>query len=322
MLSAKTADAPNMVARPVLVKPAGREPKPLGGLLVNGLVTITPELARRIILECGYERQRPVRPLHAAALAMQMRRKEWTAGTQIHFARMAADGWLRLLDGQHRLHAVVEANTAVEFQVLVTDCKTESDVVRLYRRHDRLAVNRSVVDVLRAEGIPERLALSHAVSRGVFNAALVIANAFNFGGRYIKSDPYLYRSDEARLRLCEPWWSAAQQFSDAISRAEGPVKSAICASGPLAVALVTLRNQEAKADAFWRGFANNDGLKRDDPRAAYRRFLGVGKGGRQNQFEATKATSIAWNAFYEDRTLDYLRVTNAPIRIVGCNIEG
>lgn len=323
MLSAKTADAPNMVARPVLVKPAGREPKPLGGLLVNGLVTITPELARRIILECGYERQRPVRPLHAAALAMQMRRKEWTAGTQIHFARMAADGWLRLLDGQHRLHAVIEANSAISFQVLITECHNESEVARLYRRHDRLAIHRTVEDALKAEGIPAKMEITSRIARGTFSAALIINGGFAFSGRSAKADPYLFRSDEARLRLCEPWWAPAKQFADAISqeKSDPKVRKMIQAAPVLAVALVTLRDQEAKADAFWRGLAMNDGLRRDDPRSAYIRTLSIrAKSG--GGFASAKSASLAWNAFFEDRKVEYIRFTDTPIRIVGCNVEG
>lgn len=72
MLEAKTLDANTSVAvRPKLVKSGdAKPPRPLSEVIVNGLVTITPELAHRIILECGYERQRGVRPLHVSALAM------------------------------------------------------------------------------------------------------------------------------------------------------------------------------------------------------------------------------------------------------------
>src|SRR6185312_4015024 len=316
MLEAKTVEAPIIASRPSLIKPAGADQKPLSTLVVDGLVTITPELARRIILECGYERQRSVRPLHASALAMQMRRKEWTPGTQVHFARMTADGWLRLLDGQHRLHAVIEANTAVEFQILVSPCKNETEAARLYRRHDRLSVQRTIDDVLKAEGIPAKHEITNFIARGVFKAALIIASDFAFTGRMAKADPYTYRSDEARLRLCEPWWPIVELFADSIRDGEFRIKKIVSAGGPMAVALVTLRDQEAKADAFWRGLVNNDGLLKNDPRAAYVRFLSFGKG-RLGAFASAKAASIAWNAFYAGKKLDYIRMVDTPIRIAG-----
>jgi len=316
MLEAKTVEAPIIASRPSLIKPSTAEQKPLSALIVGGLLRVTPELARRIILECGYERQRSVRPLHASALSMQMRRKEWTPGTQIHFARMTADGWLRLIDGQHRLHAVVEANTAVEFQVLVSGCKTEAEVARLYRRHDRLSVQRTIDDMLKAEGIPAKHEITNFLARGTFKAALIIASEFAFTGRMAKADPYTYRSDEARLRLCEPWWSIVELFADAIQEGEHRIRKIVSSGGPMAVALVTLRDQEAKADAFWRGLANNDGLLKNDPRATYIRFLSFGKG-RLGAFASAKAASIAWNAFYAGKKLDYIRMVDTPIRIAG-----
>lgn len=249
-----------------------------------------------------------------------MRRKEWTPGTQIHFARMAADGWLRLLDGQHRLHAVIEAGTAVEFQVLVTDCKTEAQAARLYRRHDRLAVGRTVGDMLKAEDIPAGNDITDYVARGAWKAALIIASGFSFSGRMAKADPYLYRSDEARLRLCEPWWPTVKQFSDALSEGEHRIRRILCSGGPMAVALLTLRDQEVKADPFWRGLANNDGLKKNDARAAYLRFLNVGKG-RLGAFASAKAASLAWNAFYADKPLEYIRLVDTPVRIAGVDTE-
>lgn len=318
VLEAKSAsDA--AVARPALVRAAGKDPLPLSKILVNGLVAITPELAHRVILECGYDRQRGVRSLHVSALAMQMRRKEWTPGTQIHFARMP-DGWLRLIDGQHRLHAVIEANTTVEFQLLTTDCKTEEEIRRLYRRHDRLAVRRTVEDMMRSEGLPEAHGLSAYVARGVFNAALIIASGFSFSHRTAKADPYLYRSDEARLRLCEPFWVFAEHYAEAISGAQNRIRKHFVSGPIMAVGLITLRDQEAKADAFWRGIANNDGLLRDDPRATYLRHLNVPRG-LLSGFNAAKAASIAWNAFYDGRKPEYIRVVDTPIRLAGCDIE-
>lgn len=319
MLSAKSinGDGGGTVT---LVRAAGHTEKPLAQLIVNGLVTITPELARRISLECGYERQRGVRPMHASVMAAAMRKKEWTSGTQLHFARMS-DGWLRLLNGQHRLTAVMEANCPVEFQILVTDCKNETEVARLYRRHDRGAAARTIEDMLRAEGLPGKYGLTGYFARGVFNAALIIAAGFAFSHRIAKTDPYLYRSDEARLRLCQPWWQLAEEFSEMINKGDARVKKHLSAGPAMAVALVTLRDQPTKAEPFWRGLANNDGLKRGDPRASYLNYLNVGRA-KLGGFAAAKGVSIAWNAFYAGRRLEFIRLTDSPIRIDGCEIEG
>lgn len=312
MLEARSGSG-SVIAQPRLIKPNGKEPAAIAKLIVNGLVAITPELAKRIILECGYERQRNVRSLHVSALAAQMRKREWTQGTQIHFAKMA-DGWLRLIDGQHRLHAVVESGVTVQFQVLVSDAKNETDVARLYRRHDRLVVRRTIVDTLLADGIFEKYEISRNLGRYVFGAALLIEARFE-AGLSAKADPYLVRSDEARLRLCEPWWEYAVMAQDAMSEAPSAIKVLLYTQGALAVALITLRDQRAMADAFWRGVAKNDGLKRDDPRAAYLRSLNAEK--QKTAFTSAKAASVAWNAFFAGEKLKFVRMTKSPIRIDG-----
>lgn len=312
MLSAKSING-NGGGTVTLVRATGHTEKPLAQLIVNGLVTITPELAHRVIQECAYDRQRTVRPIHVSAMAMQMRKKEWTPGTQIHFARMS-DGWLRVLDGQHRLHAVIESNTATEFQVLVSDARNEADVAKLYRRHDRLSIKRTIVDTLLAAGVYEKYEITRGLGRYVYGAALLIEARFE-AGLSAKSDPYLVRSDEARLRLCEQWWEYAAHIQDAFSNAPSRIKVLLHTQGALAVALVTLRDQELKADAFWRGVANNDGLRRDDPRAAYLRSLNAEK--QKTSFTSAKAASVAWNAFFAGEKLQFIRMTSSPIRIDG-----
>lgn len=322
MLEAKTVQGNGIGSLPSGIRKAeDKPPVSLSKILINGsTVAITPDLAHRILLECSYERQRRVRPLHSQALAMQIKNKEWTPGTQIHFARMASDGWLQLVNGYHRLDAVKDANRTVEFQVLVTECKTQADVARLYRRHDRLIAPRTISDALRAEGIPEKYGIGADLAARVFRAVLIINTGFSFTGRIAKADPYLYRSDEARLRLCEAWWPIAEQFADAVQNAPlRPIKSAISNQGPLAVALVTLRDQELKADAFWRGLANNDGLKRDDPRSAYLRFLNLNR--QSSPFITAKAASTAWNAFFGSKKIAFIRPTESPIRLAGCELE-
>lgn len=307
-----------MSANPVLLKKDGRGPKPLQELLQDGLVTITPDLAHRIIQTGKFERQRPVRIKHVEALAQQMRRREWTAGTQIHFGQ-TPDGELHLVNGQRRMHAVVKADTHIPFQILVTQVSAEADLIRLYRRHDRLAAPRSVTDALAAEGIHQKYGLRSEPARATFGAVLLIENGLKNVRTH--SDPYLMRSDEARLRLCEDWWLIAGLYQEAITNAPATtIKRGLQTAGTTAVALLTLRDQEVKAEAFWRGLADDDGLARSDPRKAYLRFLSdTGRKGGAHML--AKGASLAWNAFFQDETLEAIRVFLTPIEIRGVKIN-
>jgi hypothetical protein len=316
MLSAKgLGDEPNVSARPRLIRAAANKERELSELIVDGLVTITPELAHRIIQTGKFDRQRPVRVKHVEALAQQMRHREWTMGTQIHFGR-APDGELHLVNGQHRMHAVIKADAAIQFQILVTAVANADGLATLYRRHDRLAARRTTVDALTAEGIPDKYEIRHEIAKATFNAVLLIATGFRAVHHH--ADPYLMRSDEARLRLCEPWWPIAAHYQDCINNAPAnkpPIKRYLQASGAMAVALLTLRDQETKADPFWRGVGDNNGLQSNDPRAAYLRFMVSEK--LRTPHETAKAASLAWNAFFHDEPLTQLKVYKTEVVIAG-----
>lgn len=313
MLEAKTIGSENVVSRPVLLKGKARDEKPLSRLLVNGLVAVTPELAHRIMLNCGYEKQRPIRSGHVDVLASQMRRREFTSGTQLHFARLP-DDVLVLLNGNHRIHAVVKADTTVDFQILITDVSGYDALRTLYRRHDRTTAARSIADAIFAEGIGEKYGLRKEISGSTFRAMAVIGNRFE---SQRTADAYL-KSDEYRLATAEDWWPIAELFQDAIARAPTfPIKRAIQKAGVTAVALVTLRYQEAKADAFWRGIANNDGLREGDPRRAYINYLSAVNRRQSSEVKAAKAAATAWNAFFLGRKLSLIRAQAGPVVILG-----
>lgn len=310
MLDARSNDATSSAA-PTLAKSGGRGPKPLGEIIVDGLLTVTPELAHRIIQTGKFDRQRPIRAKHVDALATQMRRREWTSGTQIHFGR-TPNGELHLVNGQHRMHAIIKADTAIKFQVLVTDVESDKALIHLYRRHDRLIAPRTISDALAAEGIPAAHGLRSQMANAVFKAVLVIDARFTRRG-----DPYLSRSDEARLRMAEEWWAVAVSFQEMTDAAPAqPIKRYLTNAGAMSVALLTVRHQPEIADIFWRGLAENDGLAKVDPRAVLLRHIYAAAKGR-SEIGTAKAVSYAWNAAYEGRNLDEIRIRDGAVTILG-----
>jgi hypothetical protein len=319
MLTAKSGPAttiPNVGARPELKKADDRAAKPLSQIIVDGVITITPELAWRIIQEAPYAKQRPIRKAHVDALAMQMRRHEWTGGTQIHFGRVKSDDpLLALVNGNHRMHAVIKADTAISFQALVSEVETAEGLDRLYRRHDRLVAPRSVQDALRAEGTEVQYDLQKGFAAACFRALPMIESGFQHIRTY--ADPYLLRSDEARLRLAEPWWPVAKVIQDATLR--GHNTRFVKAAGVMAVALVTMRYQEMKAFPFWQGVASGDRLARDDPRFALIHAFQHPR--LRTEVNSAKSTSAAWNAFFRDEPLTIVRVTAGPVRLLGTPFE-
>lgn len=85
----------------------------LGGGIAGGKVLITPAMAE--ILLRGNKHNRPLRRAHLNTLVRAIKRGEWImTGNGIAFAD---DG--QLIDGQHRLMAIIEANQPVESMVYV-----------------------------------------------------------------------------------------------------------------------------------------------------------------------------------------------------------
>lgn len=105
----------------------------------SSVVVIDPTTARRWLGQNSSNRN--LRPLHVSRLARDMKEGRWElTGAPIQFA---FDG--RLLDGQHRLHAVIEADLSIPFFV-VRGLRPEAQMVI------DTAIKRSLADQLKLSG--------------------------------------------------------------------------------------------------------------------------------------------------------------------------
>src|SRR5260370_41692540 len=87
-------------------------------------------------------------------------------------------------------------------------------------------------------------------------------------------------------------------------------------AGAMAVALVTAQHHSEKAEAFWRGIADPDGLRSADPRKVYREHL-RGQPKKGTELVTAKGGAIAWNAFYESRSIPNPPTQTGPVVILG-----
>lgn len=107
----------------------------------TAIETITPSLASSY-LEFN-SNNRPLRYSHIRSMAYDMKNGDW----QVTHQGIAFDSTGRLIDGQHRLHAIIEAGVAIQMSV-TRGCSAASFSIL-----DRGA-NRSTADVL---GWPKRI---------------------------------------------------------------------------------------------------------------------------------------------------------------------
>jgi len=286
-------------------------PLPMGVKIRPGLMTITPELAARILAENLFSGQRNKKPI-VRVIADEMRRGFFTPGMQIHFGNF--EGKLHLVNGQQRLYAVVESETPIEFSILITECETENDLQALYWRHDTVASPRSMRDVLRAAGTAKDQGIS------VSDEARMIASVKTICGGLTTPNGLHgiceeLKSPDRALEAAKPWRPYASQYLACLDRAPTFNGRLFRRRLIMAAGMVTIKHQPAKAEEFWRGAAEDDGLKRHDPRKQLLTFLTANVVNSSSYQSMMRACSLSWNAWFEDRSVATLKA-NADFKIM------
>lgn len=284
------------------------------GMIAEGRVVVTPKMARQILDTCNYDGQRAVSKSHVAKLAVQMRNGAWMAGSQIAFGRVGHNDVL--VNGQHRLSAVIEYGAPVEFQFLVVPVADKNALHALYYSFDAVQRARSTEVILKSTGIADDLGISGRTARGAYVAGVIIALGFKpVAG--VNRDAAL-GTPAGRLEAIRPWWPYVQQYDRILSsNTEARLRLKLQDGGCMAVALVTIKEQPAKAEAFWRNVAMNDGLHKGQPERTFvdalmnASFKGVERAN-------TLVAASCWNAYYAGRTLKQVNMGGTK----DCRIAG
>lgn len=285
--------------------------------IAEGRTVIDGALAKSLLETSNYAKQRRVSRGHVESLAAAMRRQAWVSGSQIAFGRL--NGQLHIVNGQHRLHAVVESGCAIEFQVVILDCASDDELAQLYYTFDRHGRARSDADVLSAVGISDRFGVTATTARGVWQAAPIIENDFQRLGYTADATR---RDDDHRLTLCAQWWHFAAEYEGILQAAPHNVRRRLLTSQAMAVALVLLKHRPESARQFFESVAADDGLRRDDPRKALLIDL-AGREWSRATLDGCMVLSYAWNAFYRGRALKQLKIVqNGRFRLEGTPYDG
>lgn len=281
-------------------------------LISEGRCRITPALAERVLSEMRYGRQRRIYSHHVTLLSDLMRRGQWTPGSQIAFGRL--DGELFLVNGQHRLRGVAETGLAQEFQVLILDAETEAELAALYHRFDVAARARSVPEILNAADMADRHGLSRGMAKTVYDAAGYINAGFVRPNYQV--DPVAARSVDARLEAAEAWWDIATAYEAIVNLGDKTARGKMRAPGIAAVAFVTLKHQETKAREFWTGVAQDDGLRKGDPRKTLFKALTEKNLRNGGTYVRSAVPATAWNAWFRGDSITFIRHQD-KVRIAG-----
>jgi hypothetical protein len=270
----------------------------------EGRLLVTPGTAQRILEDFNYARQREVKARHVSKLAAQMKAGTWLEGSQIYFGRLPS-GDMHLINGQHRLNAIIEANQAQVFQVFILAVKDESELRSAYYRLDVVQRSRGENDVLKGAQVAETLGVKTSIAAGAYRAAPFILNGMKYVAGVHRDNVESDLAD-GRLNLISDWATTIQLFQEVTAGAENDLRLKLASGGTMAAAMVTLKYQEKRAIPFWKGVANNEMLEKGDPRRTLILCLldrNTRRAGAGLQFCA-----IAWNAWFQGRSLHSIRV--------------
>lgn len=245
-------------------------------------VTVTPGLANVILDRNPDNRNIGYAKLSQYTADIRAGRFDGMNGATIAIAKTG-----ELNDGQHRLQAVIDANTPTRFMFVFG-----------VERESRLTVDqgkaRTAADYLGMEGVPYATALASI-------ARLVIA--YEQSGRDNVSDSNRITNAEVRKRAET---DEALHVSASFTGVHKKTTHRFAAPAIIGFCHYVL-SQEHKADAqiYMTQICNGEGLKKNDPAYVVRdRLLNLGR----NRVQKIEAIMRGWNAYRQGRTLSKLPI--------------
>lgn len=296
----------------------------------TNLQLIGPEQAKSWIEIMRYKHQRKLRSDHVAMLAEEMRDGRFVQGTAIRIARLGDASYL--IDGQHRLNAVVKSGRAQLFTAIYECVDNEAQLAEMYGRHD-VGMRRSASDMYRAIELPESLGLpSDFVNSYAAAMSMLIAGM----GRPEFKDRTRANVTEV-IHLMELYAPSARSFIAAISGAERIIQKPLRRAYVIGVGVLSFRYSAAFAEerngpdvtAFWRGVARDDRVPSSDPRKFVNRHLMTttltsahnanGERSIVNSQYAARYVAHAFNAYMARETRKVIKVVDptAPLTMYG-----
>lgn len=289
--------------------------------IATGDQMIGPDMASRILSECFFDGQAKRMKTSRMAILMhvdRLRRGRWLANSQITFCRLPT-GDLYLVNGYHRVSAIVEFGKPASFNVQVYDVDDMDGVSSKYALFDAPKSSRVRGDgqLMNALGFAERLGCSKDAARALFRASILIRNKMKpvrEGDRESLLEMY---NTEDRADFAMTWADECRLADECLHGASRALKDKMLNPSVFSVILCTLRYQRERAISFWTAVAKNDGLRKGTPEHTLVQRL-VGERMVGGDMENFIVPALAWNAYFRGLPLTMIKsgVTN-DLKILG-----
>ena len=298
------------------------------------IVVITPDHAEKLLSKM-YWKMRPLTKSQYGKYERFMLTNYWMNNMTICIAVLDGEEHLGegyLIDGQHRLRALVASNLTLSFNIKRYRCATREVINDLYQVIDQNKPKTSL-DVLVSSGAGDKLELKIGQVSRAHSSIKQIYRKFDQnkkldedseGWAFINNQllkPYIFM---------DVWGTPIRNYYDAISYA---IREMTCPTGNLnrsliiAFGLITFRPELSSdyAYRFWKGIGNSQELDEDDPRLAASRYL-MCTNMKHNAtnvplYEHIRVLIACWNAWAQGRKMSRAKKVNKPIRVYGFDYE-
>lgn len=274
---------------------------------------VTPEDAKRFT-SCMYWNMREVAPMTQVDYCRIIEQGCWGEGV-VELRFVVYEGREYLVDGQHRLNALIENNETMLFYAVYYHCSTEKQVKNLYTILDN-GRRRTRNENLLSSGAVEEFELPKCKIQSANAAINFIYRRFGRGSNRLEGEAWEYSKNSLKQWdiFRDEWGDAVRGYFDAVhdaypelTRRGAPLSSTTV----IAVGLLTFRADPQKAYPFWNCIGKYQKLDEGDARAATVRYLlanDMSKNGIEPAHMHARAIFSGWRAFCENRELGALRV--------------
>lgn len=271
----------------------------------NAAISIAPELAQRIIVECPFPGQRRRKIGRVDKHLNRIVAGTWHPDLSTITCAKLPDCSLQVVDGFHRLNAIVQAGRSVWSRVVLVAVASNAEAKKLYAAFDEPSSVRNDSEMLDGIGVIEEMGLPRRGAQKLFCAASLLLNNMEPMGP--SEEGQAFRERDARVNAMREWKGEASLYLSLCDKAEKSAQRVLLTQGVMASALYLLRHCPEEAFTFWDGLTRNDGLRRNDPRARlladfYSRNVATG-----SIRQRVQRVAVAWNAFYEGRDLSIIK---------------
>lgn len=268
---------------------------------------VTPEMAREWLASNSYDRQRPLQRKHVAYLAAQMRNGLFVQNTTIRFAKVGTS--TRLIDGQHRLSAVVASDKPMSFNVVIDDLSNEHDMAWTYGHID-VGKRRTNRDVYHALNLRSEMQFEKFTHRS-WNSFCAAINMIKHGGRSMGASGMPNRGGiEANIDLMKAYQLHANRYFSILPASLRSMKMYEVFYAPAIAmsALVTFRFAPDRAEEFWKKVVFADHSNPSDVTSLLHTYLvSTPRYGYQNTIRIIHVIAHIWNKYCNGATLKQIK---------------